>query len=95
MCTEVGRWFTRRGVSGLVIVPAEMHPTRALRRVTYESSDGRAVVSGVAAIGRALEHTHVGWALPGMLMRLPIARPSIQLLVDASGGEARDLPAMN
>jgi protein-S-isoprenylcysteine O-methyltransferase Ste14 len=95
MCTEVGRWFARRGVSGLVIVPAEMHPSRALRRVTYESGDGRDVVSGVAAIGRALEHIHVGWALPGLLMRLPIVRPSIQLLVDASGGEARDLPAMS
>jgi protein-S-isoprenylcysteine O-methyltransferase Ste14 len=93
MCTEVGGWFASRSVRGLVIVPAEMHPSRALRRVTYESGDGRDVVSGVAAIGRALEHIHVGWALPGMVMRLPIVRPLIQLLVDASGGEPRTLTA--
>jgi hypothetical protein len=60
--------------------------------VTDESGDGRAVVSGVGAIGRALEHTQVGWAFPGMLMRLPIVRLSIPWLVDASGGEAAICP---
>jgi hypothetical protein len=95
MCSEVGLWFASRGVSGLLIIPAEMHPSRALRRVTYESGDGRHSVSGIAAIGRALEHIHVGWALLGVLLQLPIVRPMIQLLVDASGGEPRTLTALN
>ena len=95
MCSEVSAWFTRRRASHLTIVPAEGHASRALTRITYEAGDGSAAVSGVAAIARALEHIHVGWALVGCLLRLPIVRPLIQLLVDASGGEARTIPAIS
>jgi hypothetical protein len=44
---------------------------------------------GIEALGRALEHTHLGWAAVGWFLRLPIVRPLAQLLTDASGGEPR------
>jgi hypothetical protein len=48
-------------------------------------------VQGVEAIARVLEHIHSGWALLGFVLRLPVIRPLMQLLVDASGGEPRVL----
>ena len=64
-----------------------------LTRNTYESADGTRAAVGVEAIGRALEHIHLGWALLGFLLRLPVLRQVSQLLVDASGGEARRISA--
>jgi hypothetical protein len=89
MCSEVGDFFQRRRADGLVIVPAESHPTRTLTRITYEPGDGTRAASGVEAVGRALEHLHLGWAFIGCALRLPVLRQSVQLLVDASGGEPR------
>jgi protein-S-isoprenylcysteine O-methyltransferase Ste14 len=89
MCREVAGWFESRQVTGLAIVAAENHPSRALRRITYEPADDTASASGIAAVARALEHVHLGWALLGFLLRLPIVNPLAQLLVDASGGEPR------
>ena len=91
MCSDVGRWFQQRGTSGLAIVAAETHPSRAVTRITYEPSDGTRAVSGVEAVARALEHVHLGWALVGCVLRLPVLCQSAQLLVDASGGEPRTL----
>lgn len=87
-CREVANWFGRRDAGHLVILPAEAHPTRTLRRITYEDADDFEA-TGVAAIGRALEHTHLGWAVAGFVLRLPGVGPMIQLIVDASGGYAR------
>ena len=95
MCSEVGQWFARRDPRGLVIVAAETHPSQALRRITYEPADGSRAASGVEAVARALEHIHLGWALAGFALRLPIVNPLVQLLADASGAEPRlicDLP---
>ncbi len=92
MCSEVGRWFQRRGASGLSIFPAEAHASRALTRITYEPGDGAGAASGVEAVARGLEHVHLGWAFIGCVLRLPILRQFAQLLVDASGGEPRRLP---
>jgi hypothetical protein len=89
MCSEVGEWFTRHAARHLVVVAAETHPSRALRRITYEPADGSRAAAGVEAVARSLEHLHLGWALIGFLLRLPIVRPLAQLLVDASGGEPR------
>ena len=89
MCSDVGRWFRHRGVHGLAIVPAETHPSRALTRITYESSDGAYTASGVEAVARALEHVHIGWALIACVLRLPVVRLLAQILVDASGGGPR------
>jgi hypothetical protein len=88
MCSEVGIWFERRAAR-LDIVPADSHCSRTLTRITYEPGDGTAAVQGVEAIARALEHIHFGWALLGFVLRLPMVRPLMQLLIDASGGEAR------
>jgi protein-S-isoprenylcysteine O-methyltransferase Ste14 len=92
MCREVAAWFERRGTRGLVIVPAEHHPSQELRRITYEPADGSRSVSGVEAIARALEHIHLGWAFVGFLLRLPIVCQFSQLLADASGAERRTIP---
>jgi hypothetical protein len=95
MCSEVARWFLHRGVRGLVIVAAETHPSQALRRITYEPADGSRAASGIEAVARALEHIHLGWALAGFALRLPIVNALVQLLADASGAEPRlicDLP---
>ena len=88
-CSEVRRWFDARRPVGLEIVAAELHPSRTLSRITYDPGDGSAEVAGVAAIGRALEHVHLGWAMLGMFVRLPIVCQFLQLLTDASGGGER------
>jgi hypothetical protein len=93
MCSEVGQWFARHDSRHLAIVPAEQHPSLALSRITYEPSDGGAPETGVAAVARALEHIHLGWALVGAALRLPGLRQLAQLLVDASGGEPRAISA--
>jgi protein-S-isoprenylcysteine O-methyltransferase Ste14 len=92
MCRQVAAWFERRGVQGLVIVPAESHPSQALRRITYEPSDGSRSASGIEAVARALEHVHLGWAFLGFLIRLPVVRRFSQLLADASGAQPRTIP---
>jgi protein-S-isoprenylcysteine O-methyltransferase Ste14 len=91
MCRDVARWFERRGARQLSIVPAEMHPSGALRRITYEPADGGRAASGVEAVARALEHIHLGWALVGFVLRLPVVCEVAQLLADASGAEPRSL----
>jgi hypothetical protein len=47
----------------------------------------------VAAVARAFEHVHLGWALLGFLMRLPVLCQLTQLLADASGAGPRTIPA--
>ena len=89
MCREVGRWFDERGARHLVVIPAETHPSGALTRITYEPADGTRSSAGIEAVARALEHLHLGWALVGFLLRLPLVCQLTQLLTDASGGEAR------
>ena len=92
MCSEVGHWFQQRQARRLLIVAAEDHPSRSLTRITYESPDGSAAASGIAAVARALEHVHIGWATLGFFLRFPIICPLVQLLTDASGGEPRTIP---
>jgi protein-S-isoprenylcysteine O-methyltransferase Ste14 len=88
-CSEVGRWYRRLGTRGLVIAAAEDHPQGGLTRITYEAVDGTYRATGIDAIARALEHSHLGWACAGFAMRLPIVSPVLQLIVDASGGQPR------
>jgi len=71
------------------VIPAETHPSGALTRITYEPADGTRSSAGIEAVARALEHLHLGWALVGFLLRLPLVCQLTQLLTDASGGEAR------
>jgi protein-S-isoprenylcysteine O-methyltransferase Ste14 len=92
VCRDVARWFESRGATSLAIVPAETHPSGALRRITYEAADGSRAASGIEAFARALEHIHLGWALVGFFIRLPVVLPLVQLVVDASGGGPRTIP---
>jgi protein-S-isoprenylcysteine O-methyltransferase Ste14 len=87
-CSEVAHWLQKLGPRQLTFVPAELHPTTDLDRVRYEAPDGHHA-DGISAIARALEHVHLGWAVVGFAMRLPLARPILQLIVDASGGGRR------
>ena len=59
---------------------------RSLTRITYDPGDGSAESVGVAALGRALEHVNLAWALAGMFVRLPGVCSLLQVAADASGG---------
>lgn len=85
-CSELGRMVESLSPVGLIVVAAEDHPSRDLNRITYAPADGGAEESGVAAFGRAMEHVNFACALLGMAMRLPVIRPALQVIVDASGG---------
>jgi protein-S-isoprenylcysteine O-methyltransferase Ste14 len=88
-CEQVARLVSQRRPVGLRLVPAQDHPARDLTRLTYDPGDGSGEEEGVAALARALEHTHLGLAALGWLMRLPGLCGFLQVLVDASGGGPR------
>jgi protein-S-isoprenylcysteine O-methyltransferase Ste14 len=88
-CSELGGWIAARRPVGLVLSAAEDHPGRDLARLTYDPGDGTGDEEGIAALARALEHVHLGWAFAGWTARLPLVRPLLQLLADASGGAPR------
>ena len=94
-CTQLGGWLLARSPVGMSIEPARSYPGPALERITYDPGDGSPHQRGVAAVARALEHLSLGWALVGMLARLPVLVNALQFLTDASGGEPRttDQPA--
>ena len=89
VCSPLAVWLRKRDPVGLIVAPAEQHPSRDLTRVTYERCDGSAPETGVRAVARALEHLNFGWAMAGALMRLPLVREFAQLLADATGGGPR------
>jgi protein-S-isoprenylcysteine O-methyltransferase Ste14 len=87
-CSEMGAWFAARHPAGLALRPAE--EAGGLRRLTWVAADGT-TERGIRAFARALEHLHLGWALAGWVLRLPLADRIAQLLLDAAGGGPRDL----
>lgn len=90
VCSKIGRWFKSRSTPGLTIEAAENYTGEPLERIRYETSDHYRA-DGIAALGKALEHIHLGWALIGIFLRLPLMCSAIQLVVDASGGGKRHL----
>ena len=84
-CSEVRTWLEARLPLGLQIVDAETLPADSIQRMRYDPGDGSGLVDGVRAIGRALEHLHLGWALCGAAVRLPCVWQSVQLFMDAAG----------
>lgn len=76
-CCQVARFFAT--ASHLELVPRD----RKIGRMTYEPRDGGAVEHGIAAIARALEHVHLGWAFIGWSLRVPFLLPLFQLIADA------------
>lgn len=51
----------------------------------YDPQDASDTTDGVRAMGRALEHLNLGWAICGTALRLPGVWQLVQLLMDASG----------
>jgi protein-S-isoprenylcysteine O-methyltransferase Ste14 len=94
-CSELRLWLEARKPSGLEIIDAETLPQGSIRRMRYDPGDGGGPVDGVRALGRALEHLHLGWTVPGAALRLPGIWQSVQLLMDASGLGPRALPEMS
>lgn len=89
-CSEIAKWFAASGAVSLEIVPAELHPRRDLRRLTYALvDDPNSCDEGVGALARAVEHIHFGWAMIAFFARLPGVRQMLQLLADVSGGEQK------
>ena len=86
MCSELQSWLERQRPMGLQIIPAESHPFHDLNRITYDALDGGPEESGVAALGRALEHIHLGWAFLSWTLRLPLLNYLTQMVADAAGG---------
>lgn len=84
-CSELWRWIVTRRPVGLDILPAESLPQGSIQRMRYEPGDGTASVEGVRAMGRALEHLNLGWAVAGIALRLPLVWQFVQVMMDASG----------
>lgn len=84
-CSQLQRWLELRSPIGLAILPAESLPANTIRRMNYDPSDGSPAVAGIRAMGRALEHLHLGWAIAGTALRLPGIWQLVQLLMDTSG----------
>jgi protein-S-isoprenylcysteine O-methyltransferase Ste14 len=97
-CSELRAWLTARQPTGLQLLDAETFGS--IQRMTYDPNDGYPMEEGVHAMGRALEHLNLFWALGGALIRVPILSHFIQLAVDAAGLGPRDpaprtLPRVN
>ena len=90
-CSEVRTWLEARTPLGLRIVDAETLPAGSIRRMRYDPADGNEAVDGVRAMGRALEHINLGWALCGAVLRLPGIWQLLQLFMDAAGLGPREI----
>ncbi len=84
-CSELRTWIEARHPIGLDFIDAETLPSGSIRRLRYDPADGSPTVDGIRALGRALEHLHLGWTLCGAALRLPLVWQCVQLLMDASG----------
>ena len=92
-CSELRAWIEARGPLGLCIAEAETLPAGSIRRMRYDPGDGGSPVEGVRALGRVLEHLHLGWALAGAALRLPGVWQLLQLFTDAGGLGPRVIPS--
>jgi protein-S-isoprenylcysteine O-methyltransferase Ste14 len=88
-CSDVGRFLSRRQPQGLEIAAAELSPDE-LTRITYRA-DGVGTETGLAAIGRSLEHVNLAWSISSWIIRLPLIQPVLQLVADAVGADPRHL----
>jgi protein-S-isoprenylcysteine O-methyltransferase Ste14 len=84
VCREARAWVEARQPVGLRILDAETLPQGSITRMRYVGADGSSV-DGVRAMGRVLEHLHIGWAWCGAVMRLPGVWWALQGVMDASG----------
>lgn len=89
-CSGLGTALRRRRPVGLVLASAEAEAVPP-RRLLYLPGDGGRPEEGVRALGRALEHVHLGWTLVGMALRLPVVADLAQALGDVVGFGPRTL----
>jgi hypothetical protein len=61
-----------------------------MTRITYRM-DGLGTETGLAALGRSVEHVNLAWAIGSWIVRLPLIRPLLQLVADAVGAGPRRL----
>lgn len=87
-CSSLGRWIAARRPVALDLLAAEDAPELRCERLTYLGPDGYRC-EGVAALGRALEHVNLGWAVAGWILRLPVVCAVVQLIGDAVGAGPR------
>jgi protein-S-isoprenylcysteine O-methyltransferase Ste14 len=92
-CRELWSWIQSRAPVGMEIVAAETLTPGSIRRMGYDPGDGSGTVEGVRALGRALEHLNLAWAVAGIGLRLPLVWQFVQVVMDASGLGPRDLRA--
>jgi hypothetical protein len=90
ICRQTRALLESTGPRGLTLQAAEGH-AGSLQRALYVGPDGLQA-RGLAAVARGFEHSGLGWAYLGWLLRLPVLRPLAQLLVDGMGGGPRQLP---
>ena len=83
-CDQLGGWLRDREPTRLAVGNADERPGGRPRRVTY-NSPASADESGVVAFARALEHVHLGWALTGFVLRLPVVRSVAAAIADEVG----------
>jgi hypothetical protein len=89
VCEPVAGWIGEREPHGLRLIDAACWPGDAdLRRVTYVGADGYRA-DGVQAVARALDHTNLGLALIGWILRMPVIAQVTQVLLDATGAGPR------
>jgi protein-S-isoprenylcysteine O-methyltransferase Ste14 len=89
-CSEVGCFIQAQRPRALEVRPAEEFTTAVLTRISYERGDLRA--TGVAAIGRSLEHVNLAWAAMSWMVRLPGIEWLVQLIADVAGAGPRSIP---
>ncbi|GAB2827911.1 hypothetical protein GCM10022221_27770 [Actinocorallia aurea] len=90
-CSPVAAWILRRGPVALAVRAAEDHPEGVVR-MTYERADGLRA-QGVSAWAHAAAHLHLGWALLGWTLDLPVLSRFAQLCADAFGAGPAAAPA--
>jgi protein-S-isoprenylcysteine O-methyltransferase Ste14 len=84
-CSELWSWIRSRSPVGMEIVAAETLASGSIRRMRYDPGGSAGTVDGVRALGRALEHINLAWAVAGIALRLPLVWRVVQLVMDASG----------
>ena len=82
-CSRLRTWLAGREPVALELCAAEAAEGSPLERLTYV--DGAYEVNGIRALGRALEHLNLGWALAGAALRLPGLWQFTQLVMDVAG----------
>jgi protein-S-isoprenylcysteine O-methyltransferase Ste14 len=92
-CSELRGWLEARDPVGLKIIDAEELAQGSIQRIRYQTVDDDPPVDGVRAMGRALEHLNLGWALAGFSLRIPGIWHAVQLVMDAGGLGPRTLAA--